>query len=282
MRFHKTAGPLAVVFFVAGLVAWMLIAAPAGAGNDAEAQPFAAPTASARLPLVNGVGAGHVVLALGDSVPSGYHCDCDPFPEAYGAMLSRQTGTHVVVDNRAVGGLDTSGLLAQLRTPDFQNAVRRSDVILLEIGANDFGDHHKDVVDGTCETANADCVSDELGSLRDNLNAAIGRIKALRQGQPTTVLTSGYWNVFQDGDVARNAVGESGLQASLALTRRANAVISSVSDEDGVRYVDLYRPFEHSGRNVTSLMSDDGDHPDAAGHQLIARTLLDAGLPRVS
>ena len=55
-----------------------------------------------------------------------------------------------------------------------------------------------------------------------------------------------------------------------------------MSDADGVRYVDLYGPFEDSGRNVTSLMSNDGDHPDAAGHDLIARTLLAAGLPRVN
>ena len=282
MRLPRTAGRLAVSIFVVALLTWLLTAPPAGAGNFDDAQPFAAPTAPARSPLVHGVGAGHVVLALGDSVPSGYNCDCNPFPQTYGSMLSQQTGTHVVVDNRAVGGLDTSGLLAQLRTPDFQNAVRRSDVILVEIGANDFGDHHDDVVNGRCETGNSDCVSDELASLRSNLDEVIGQIKALRQGQPTTVLTSGYWNVFQDGDVARNAVGESGLQASLDLTRRANAVISSVSDQDGVRYVDLYAPFEESGRNVTSLMADDGDHPNAAGHQLIAHTLLDAGLPRVS
>ena len=50
----------------------------------------------------------------------------------------------------------------------------------------------------------------------------------------------------------------------------------------GAHYVDLFRPFEQSGRDVTSLMAPDGDHPNAAGHELIARTLLDAGLPRMS
>jgi lysophospholipase L1-like esterase len=281
MSVRRSAAPWVVAVFVVGLLTWLLNAPPAGAGG-ADDQPLAAPTVPSRTPSAHGDDSSHVVLALGDSVPSGYNCSCDPFPQTYGTLLARRTGTHVVVDDRAVGGLDTYGLLAQLRTPDTEDAVRRSDVILVEIGANDFGDHHDDVVSGTCQSGNSDCVSDELSSLRANLDAVIARIRTLRQGRPTTVLTSGYWNVFQDGDVARNAVGETGLQASLELTRRANAVIRSVSERDGVRYVDLYAPFEESGRDVTSLMSDDGDHPNAAGHALIARTLLSTGLPRTS
>lgn len=226
--------------------------------------------------------AHHAVLALGDSVPSGYACECSPFPETYGSLLHRSTGAHVVVDNRAVGGLDTAGLIAQLRRPDVANAVRRSDVIVVTIGANDFGDHHREVVEGRCETADNDCVADDLSAMRGRLATVLTRIRTLRDGRPTTVLTTGYWNVFEDGDVARDAFGEDGLQKSLDLTGRANRVIRSVSAAAGARFVDLSRPFEHSGRDVTSLLAADGDHPDAAGHGLIARTLLDAGLPRVT
>src|SRR5690349_24477150 len=66
----------------------------------------------------------HVVLALGDSVPSGHACDCQPFPETYGSLLSTSIGAPVRVNNRAVGGLDTSGLLEQLRSSDLRSAVR--------------------------------------------------------------------------------------------------------------------------------------------------------------
>jgi lysophospholipase L1-like esterase len=221
----------------------------------------------------------HTVLALGDSVPSGHACDCQPFPQAYGSLLSATTGAPVAVDNQAVSGLKTSGLLSQLQSSDIRSAVQASDVILMTIGANDFGDHHDQVVEGDCGRQNTDCVSDELQSMRSHLAAALARIDTLRQGIPTTVLVTGYWNVFQDGDVARRAYGESGLRASLQLTRRANAAIQSVATAAGARYVDLYQPFEESGRDVTSLMAADGDHPDAAGHALIARTLLDSGLP---
>lgn len=224
-------------------------------------------------------GRGHVLLALGDSVPAGTACGCAPFPETYGALLSRRTGTPATVDNRAVSGLDTAGLLAQLGQQEMADAVRRADVLLVTIGANDFGDHHDDVTSGRCEAGDADCVADELATLRTNLDAVLARVRALRADRGTTVLVTGYWNVFEDGDVARRAVGEAGLRASLDLTRRANAVIASVSRSAGARYVDLFRPFELGGRDVTALMAADGDHPSAAGHALIARTLLDAGLP---
>jgi lysophospholipase L1-like esterase len=226
-----------------------------------------------------GASPGHVVLALGDSVPSGHACDCQPFPETYGSLLSSSTGGPVRVDNRAVGGLDTSGLLTQLQAGDMRSAVRASDVILVTIGANDFGDHHDQVVDGDCGRGDTDCVRDELQSMRSHLTTALARIHSLRQGIPTTVLVTGYWNVFQDGDVARRAYGEAGLQASLRLTRQANAAIRSAAAAAGARYVDLYQPFEESGRDVTALMAADGDHPDAAGHALIAQTLLESGLP---
>jgi lysophospholipase L1-like esterase len=220
-------------------------------------------------------------MALGDSVPSGMACLCDPFPQTYGSMLSARTGARVTVDNRAVSGLDTSDLISQLNTPAVENAARRADVFLVTIGANDFGDHHDQVVDGECGSGDTDCVSDELESLRANLTSVLAKIRALRQGKPTSMLVTGYWNVFQDGDVALRDVGASGLQASLDLTRRANAVIASVAAAAGARYVDLFEPFEQSGQDVTSLMAADGDHPDAAGHELIARALLEAGLPTV-
>lgn len=271
MRSLRLLGPLVALCLFAGLAVWTVLAFPSR-GDVAPATATAPAAASAH----------HVVLALGDSVPSGYACECSPFPETYGSLLRSSTGAHVVVDNRAVGGLDTAGLIAQLRTPDVANAVRRSDVIVVTIGANDFGDHHREVVEGRCKTADTDCVADDLSAMRGRLATVLTRIRALREGEPTTVLTTGYWNVFEDGDVARDAFGEEGLRKSLHLTGRANRVIRSVSAAAGARYVDLSRPFEQSEKDVTSLLAADGDHPDAAGHDLIARTLLDAGLPRVT
>jgi lysophospholipase L1-like esterase len=255
------------------LVAALLIAVPVlsllGAGSTEHGAATPPPPA-----------AGHDVLALGDSVPAGAACGCNPFPQVYGSLLAQRTGAQVAVDNRAVSGVETADVLDQLASPAVEDAVRRADVLLVTIGANDFGDHHDDVVGGTCGPAETDCASDELEALGARLGSVLARLRSLRQGQPTTILVTGYWNVFEDGDVARRAFGPEGLAASLRLTQRANGVIRSVATAAGARYVDLYRAFQEPSRDVTSLMAADGDHPNAAGHQLIARTLLAAGLPR--
>lgn len=287
MRFRSAAGRLVVALLVAVPLVGMRGGAPA-LDHRAAAQPvaYAAATPSAQRSAQPSsqppAQPRHIVLALGDSVPSGMACHCRPFPQIYGSLLSRRTGARVTWDNRAVSGLDTAGLISQLRARDVEDAVRRADVVLVTIGANDFGDHHDQVVNGECSRRKTDCVSDELGSMGDHLASVLARVRALRHGQPTTVLVTGYWNVFQDGDVARRTFGAAGLRASLQLTRRANAVIRSVSTAAGARYVDLFRPFQRAGRDITSLLAADGDHPDAAGHELIARTLLDAGLPRMT
>ena len=225
----------------------------------------------------------HAVLAFGDSVPAGAACGCSSFPAVYGSLLRLRTDAPVTVDNEAVNGLDTKGLLAQLREPRVKTAVRRSDVFLLTIGANDFADQHDRVVAGNCvgETA-TDCVSDELASMRVHLVHILAEIRALRAGRPASVLVTGYWNVFEDGQVGRHVGGAAGLQASIGLTRRVNDAISSVSRSVGARYVDLFEPFQSHGGAIDSLLAPDGDHPDAAGHELIASKLLEAGLRRIS
>ncbi len=280
MKPHRTAVQLVLSTVLAVALLAMLGAAPVRdsqligrqealrrSGAVAQGKPFTGP----------------MILALGDSVPAGAACDCHAFPAVYASMVKRRTGAPLTVRNDAVSGLDTTGLLEQLQEPLIAAAVRRANVVLVTIGANDFEEQHDRVVDGACNaTAGADCVSDQIESMRSHLARALAEIRDLRQGKPTSVLVTGYWNVFQDGAVARQAFGARGLQAAISLTRRVNAAISSLSTAAGARYVDLFEPFQRRGRDIDSLLAPDGDHPNAAGHQLIARALLDAGLPSVA
>ncbi|MFF0342913.1 SGNH/GDSL hydrolase family protein [Kribbella sp. NPDC004875] len=212
------------------------------------------------------------VVALGDSVTSGSNCNCAGFPQMYGDLLHARTGATVHVDNLGVGGLDSDGLLQNLNQTNSpaQVATARAAVVLLTIGANDYGDHQKDVTSGQCD---ADCVGDDFEQLTVNLDRILNRIHSLRDGLPTTILVTGYWNVFQDGDVAQQQYPASGRVASDQLTLRTNAAVAAAAAADDATYVDIYTPFKHSA-NITSLLAADGDHPNAAGHALIARLLL--------
>ncbi|GAA3114611.1 hypothetical protein GCM10010530_41450 [Kribbella aluminosa] len=211
-------------------------------------------------------------MALGDSVTSGSNCNCSAFPQMYGDLLQDRSDTTVGVTNLGVGGLDSTGLLQTLDQPNSPTevATASANVVLLTIGANDFGDHHDDVTSGQCS---ADCVADEFEQLTVNLGKILSRIHALRDNRPTTILMTGYWNVFEDGEVAARQYPASGRVASDQLTLRTNGAINSAAAADDATYVDIYTPFKDSS-NITSLLAADGDHPNAAGHSLIASVLL--------
>ena len=222
------------------------------------------------------------VTALGDSVTAGSHCDCTPFPEVYAAGLQRRYATPVQIANDGISGQTSADVLVELRRDRAVRAdVARAEVVVLTIGANDFGPAYAAVTGGICGTDDRlACERPALATLADRLPAILARITALRDQRPTAVLVTGYWNVFEDGDVAAAGMTSRGRQTSDQLTRTANAVIESAARRAGVHYVDLYAPFkgELAEKDPTSLLADDGDHPNAAGHRLIARTLLAAGL----
>ncbi|MDX6284030.1 MAG: hypothetical protein QOH03_5101 [Kribbellaceae bacterium] len=242
-----------------------LVAIPVVAGDEA-------PAAHPRADLT--------VVALGDSVTSGVACHCTAFPRLYGRLVAERTGQSVAVDNQGVSGMNSDGLLGQLedKRTGISEAVLAANIVLITIGANDFADHEDAVTRASCTPVVPDsCVATELSRLPANLRQILARIRALRPD--ATVLMTGYWNVFQDGQVARDLYTPDGIEASFALTRAANAAIAGVARSDGATYVDIFTPFEKPGQDVTTLLSPDGDHPNAAGHALIAQTLAAAGVP---
>ncbi|MFC9689011.1 SGNH/GDSL hydrolase family protein [Kribbella sp. NPDC056951] len=217
------------------------------------------------------------VLALGDSVTSGYHCNCDAFPAEYGDLLAQRNGTGVTVHNFGVGGIDSEDLLEELdrsSSPAAQ-AATDADYVLLTIGANDFAGHEDDVTAGRCTT---ECVTEELARLTANLRDILDRITELDTHRTPEILVTGYWNVFKDGQVARNLYPQQGQNATEALTQATNQVIATAAQAAHATYVDLATPFE-TAPDITNLLAPDGDHPNAAGHALIADLLLKATPP---
>lgn len=236
---------------------------PASPPASAPASPSGAPTAA-----LSPTGPLHVV-ALGDSVPAGTACACTPFVQLFGTAVAGRTGRTVEVTNAGVPGLNTSGFTAQLAGGAVARTVAASDIVTITIGANDFD--IRSCAWGQRLTA---CYASTLARMRDNLDHGIARIKALRAGRPTTILVTGYWNIWKDGAVARG-LGAGYERVSDALTRAVNAAIAGVAAKDDVDYVDLYAPFKGSGDvDDTDLLAADGDHPNAAGHAVIAQALF--------
>jgi lysophospholipase L1-like esterase len=221
------------------------------------------------------------VVAIGDSVTAGTNCNCTPFPDLYATELADRYDVRAYVQNDGTGGETSSDVVDDLTSdPAERDDIAQADIVVVTIGANDFGPHYNDVVTGACGGGDhLACVQDELGQLQDNLNAIVQRIHRLRGGAPTAVLLTGYWNVFEDGDVAASSMSTQGRADSDTLTVATNRIIEGVADATQSTYVDLYTPFKGADgtQDPTNLLAADGDHPNGAGHKLIADALLRAG-----
>jgi lysophospholipase L1-like esterase len=197
------------------------------------------------------------VVGLGDSVPAGNACGCTSFVSLVG------TAWHVAVRNLARGVYTSADVLAQERRLHLTGGGGRTTIVT--VGANDF--------DADLLSRPGYRAADGFSGYAATFRALQHNLAALLPQLPGTVLVTGYWNVFLDGEVGR-ARGSAYVRDSDALTRRVNDVLERAAVAAGATYVDLYGPFKGDGdRDDSALLAPDGDHPSAAGHALIAAVL---------
>ena len=212
------------------------------------------------------------VVGIGDSVTAGKNCDCRAFVELYARSLAATRGLHTTSINLGVSGWTSAQLLASLNQPGpFRDQVAKADILLVTIGANDLGPLETKQPGGCA----SNCYSSLVQSVGTNVKLIVAAARSARTDHPATILVTNYWDVFQDGDVGTAENGTSFQSWSDAITRASGAQICDGAHRGGATCVDLYAPFKGDGsRNPTSLLAADGDHPNSAGHQLIASTLL--------
>ncbi|UZJ25936.1 SGNH/GDSL hydrolase family protein [Rhodococcus antarcticus] len=261
-----------------GVAAAAVLVAALGAGCAGGATP----AVHVELPPSPTTGSVVSLVGLGDSIPAGDECDgCTPFVELYGKQLARAASARVDVTNLGVGGWTSSDLLVALQPGgDDAAAVAGADVVTVTIGANDFSTQLDSYLAGDCGGSDGlGCFQPYLPQLRSTLVQVLREITALRAGQPTRIVVTGYWNVFPDGEVAQDEYGPGFLTASAALTTQVNSVIASAAAEQGAAYADLATPFKgvDGEGDPTGLLAADGEHPDQAGHQAIADALVALG-----
>jgi lysophospholipase L1-like esterase len=223
------------------------------------------------------------VVGLGDSVTAAAHCDCSGFVADYGVLLHRKYEVPVRTTQYGVSGGTTATLLAQLQgRGSASRAVAAADVVSVTIGANDLETARASYDEGTCGgRLDLACFTPAVARMRAGLWTDLAAVRSLTGSRPVQVLVNTYWNVFEDGAVALREDGRQYLRDSDVMTRRADAAICAAARAAGALCVDTYAPFKgDDGRtDPTDLLAPDGDHPDAAGHEVIARVMAAAGLP---
>jgi lysophospholipase L1-like esterase len=206
------------------------------------------------------------VVALGDSVPSGANSGCTPYPQLTAHDLATAVGRRVKARNYAVNGATSATVLAQLKPGGAVIAHARSaNAIEIEVGANDVG------YSRSCGTT-VGCYAPRLQPLAQNLAAIVARVRASAH-KPVVVLLD-YWNVWLGGRYAA-ARGRAYQRAAEELTDRVDAIVKATAHKSGADYVDLRAAFKGPdyAYDETRYLSDDGDHPNAAGHRQIAKAV---------
>ena len=155
---------------------------------------------------------------LGDSVASGYGCGCGGF----GTDLARANGP-AALTNDAENGLTSEGLLAELASPTLDAALATATVVTVTIGANDFDESQAG--NGSC--LDATCYAQTLTTMTAAINQITSRINQLTK-PGTSVVLSGYWNVFLDGAVGAGN-GADYVATSDVLTRQVNAAVARIA-----------------------------------------------------
>lgn len=257
---------------------WAILgfAARSPAGGSSTPTPKAATTsASVASPAPAVSLASAVVVGIGDSVTSATVCGCTGFVESYAAHLPAADGGPARAENLGAGGLTAAGLRTLMTQPGpTPTSVAEADVLLVTIGANDLTPLLSRWQSSGCSKA---CYSPAVEAVGSDLGDILAAARSLRGHRPTRVLVTDYWNVFADGDVARASDGPAYLRWSDELTRALNVSICNAARNAGATCVDLYAPFKGDGsKNPTELLAADGDHPNAAGNQVISSALLAA------
>jgi lysophospholipase L1-like esterase len=251
------------------LARFLFLAVAAGAGTlgGASGPALAASTVAVRPTGAPALQVMHV-LGLGDSTLSSAHCNCPGLLMDYAGLAAERLRTRVRVRNYASPSATTEHALQMLQANRERSDVRSADLVVIFIGANDFGASFNAVARGESAEHNFGPVADRV---ERNVGQILREIKELNSH--ARVILCGYWNDFKDGAVARHVYSPLRRWAAEQATDYTNTALRTAAAAAGVEYLSTRQVFQSKG-DVTPLLAPDGDHLSAAGHRVVADELI--------
>jgi lysophospholipase L1-like esterase len=239
----------------------------------------------ASLPAAHGADGELLYLALGDSVPSGADVpDGVGYPRRLGQLVADASGRPIRLVNRAVAGERSEGVLAS-QMADIRTL--QPELVSVTVGANDFlipaFECASATVDRNPETrCQGSTLLRAVPQFERNLRSILRQV--FDETGATIVVTT-YFNPFPRGSACAPGTTDVAL-------RFLNSTISDVAAEFAPRtvLVDLQQVFRgREGREPTGWfapsplrISCTDIHPNAEGHDAIARAIWGGLAPRLA
>ena len=191
------------------------------------------------------------VVALGDSVPRGTNCDCEPYPGSHGrrvrdAHAARGRGDQRL-GRRCNDLLGSQAAREQGRDPSLAGGARRRDRDRRQRRRLFAVVRHQDFLLRAAGTNG-----------REEVAAIVGRVRELTSRHHALIVLLDYWSVWLGGKYAA-AKGNAYVAAAEEMTDQVNTVIKSTAADTGSAYVDLRAAFKvpitPTTRRTTSPMT---------------------------
>ena len=219
------------------------------------------------------------LVALGDSVPAAQHCPgCLGYVPQLAHDLADATGRRVGYTNLAYGGYTSAATLRLLSTPRAASVVAAADAVVITVGYNDINGADAAQAAGSC--SGMACYAPVLPGIQQRLRLIVARVRALRGQRPTAIRVTDYYNSWYGDRAAARAHGGTGYwELSRTFTDALNEAITRGAQAAGARVVHLAGAFNGPDErgDAGRLLAADHDHPNQAGHDLIARLVAAAG-----
>ena len=226
-------------------------------------------------------------VALGDSLTTGggQVSSAQTYSSVFARFVRKDTGRIVTVHNLGQNGATSGDLLAALRDPSsgLRSALRKAQIVTVDIGFNDFGG---DVIDAygqrRCGGAdNEDCLRAMVTRFTANFGAILDEILAVRSTSTTIIRVLDQYNNLIGNPELVPVVGASfGATVGTKYTVALNLETCLLAEARGIPCGDVYHAFNGpTGLDNLfdkHLLADD-DHPNTAGHLLIAGVLRSLG-----
>jgi lysophospholipase L1-like esterase len=224
-------------------------------------------------------------VAFGDSLATGYGAT-QGYVHRYATVLGMDTGAEVNVNDLGVNGL-TSGQLRAVIEEDqgARDAIEQSDVITINIGANDLMQARLRYKAGYCGADdNQDCLRQAVADFRANWDTILNIVTDLRSPDGAIIRVTDFYNPFVNLDgsmVSWPDIGADNFSVFEEYLEQANSHIAESSGAYGIPHARVHEAFNGpSGTedpNNKGYMYPDGIHPNDDGYAVIAQELRRLG-----